>query len=839
MCLPSLNRCLSRAHLGEPEWIEFYNATEDAVDVQGWKVSNRNSRTKHNISRSTHRIDPGSYFLVTRDSTALVSVHPTISVPALVAPSLPTYFLSNNGDAVVISDARGQIIDSVLYQSFWGGGGGSSLERVSLSERSNDSSNWGTTENPEGSTPGVKNSLTPKDFDLAVGQITFDSAQPIVGEDVIVQAMVANRGLRSADRFQIAFYEDLDRDSIGREDEVFFLHEELHPLVLGDSLLYSSQLFNISEGIHQIIVTITFSEDEDTTNNSKIVYFRTGLPRRSIVVNEIMYAPVSGQPEWLELFNTSEYAVDLNGWTLANNAATRKYRMEVSDKILRPQMHAVITKDSSAFLTGHGHVTGLVLEVARLPTFFLNNSGDEIVLRDERDFTMDSLAYLASWGGEQGLSLERIDALGSSTDSSNWGSSVDSLGSTPARKNSIVPLDIDMAIRRVVLDPPFPPIGGDVSFVVVAQNVGFQTMDRFEVQLAVDDNFDGLAQQLEVRRSIIMDQVLAWRDSSVMVLDYGPIRSEERRMIVLLNAVGDQDLQNNQSIEFLRFRHRDRSVVINEIMYDPLPGRSEYVEILNRSAYDISLDGWTVSDSPKLQGSAKRFALSSTPLFLPKGGYAVLASDSSVFELLPEVADLATGVPLLVVVPQLSLNNDGDAVILKDISGFTIDSVSYLPRWHNPEIIDGTGRALERISPEAGSNDSRNWSTSANRQGGTPGRQNSIFTSIISPDMKVSFSPNPFSPDGDGFEDFTVMHYNLPLTTATLRVKIYDSVGRLVRILSHGNPSGSLGDIIWDGFDDDRQRLRMGIYIVLLEALDSVGGSVETAKSVVVLAGKL
>jgi hypothetical protein len=39
--------------------------------------------------------------------------------------------------------------------------------------------------------------------------------------------------------------------------------------------------------------------------------------------------------------------------------------------------------------------------------------------------------------------------------------------------------------------------------------------------------------------------------------------------------------------------------------------------------------------------------------------------------------------------------------------------------------------------------------------------------------------------------------------------------------------------------NDERQKARIGIYVVLLEAFDVSGGNVNTMKGVVVLAGKL
>lgn len=117
--------------------------------------------------------------------------------------------------------------------------------------------------------------------------------------------------------------------------------------------------------------------------------------------------------------------------------------------------------------------------------------------------------------------------------------------------------------------------------------------------------------------------------------------------------------------------------------------------------------------------------------------------------------------------------------------------------------------------------------------------RNSIFTASIPTNASLTFSPNPFSPDGDGFEDFTMISYRLPTSAALVRIRIYDAKGRLVRSLANAEPSGSHGQIIWDGFTDGREKARIGIYVVLLEALDANGGTVQITKGVVVVAAKL
>lgn len=187
----------------------------------------------------------------------------------------------------------------------------------------------------------------------------------------------------------------------------------------------------------------------------------------------------------------------------------------------------------------------------------------------------------------------------------------------------------------------------------------------------------------------------------------------------------------------------------------------------------------------------------------------------------------------------LGLNNDEDDVILRDVIGKTIDSVHYSDKWQNSEVASTTGIALERINPNLSSNDRRNWNSSANSLGGTPGKQNSIFTVTLPSQSKITISPNPFSPDGDGFEDFTIISYQLPMQISQVRMKIFDVKGRLVRTLMNNELSGSAGQVVWDGLDDNKQKLRMGIYVIFIEALDAVGGVVETAKAAAVVAGKL
>jgi hypothetical protein len=82
------------------------------------------------------------------------------------------------------------------------------------------------------------------------------------------------------------------------------------------------------------------------------------------------------------------------------------------------------------------------------------------------------------------------------------------------------------------------------------------------------------------------------------------------------------------------------------------------------------------------------------------------------------------------------------------------------------------------------------------------------------------------------------IQYQLPLTTATMNIKIYDATGRLIRFLRNNHPSGSFGSAIWDGLDDHGMRARIGIYIIYLEAINALKGVLEKARTTVVLVAR-
>ncbi len=816
---------------GDPEWIELYNPSGDPVTVGNWSISDAAVASRHLLTSAATAVPGEGFLMLTRDSAALVDVRPGIPCTILTVQGFPS--LNNSGDAVVVRDHLGGVVDSVGYLPGWGGNSaGRSLERIDPHGESSAPANWGTSRADAGSTPGRKNSLSRKAIDLSVDSVFFEPNVPCVGDSLLLTVRVRNAGLSA-----IPFFDLGVEDSAGGTVQILkHLYDE-NPLVPAAVRLRSVIAMVCLAGRHAVSARGLTQGDDDSTNDRSTVRFTLGHKPGSTLINEVMFAPSSGVPEWVELLNTSRDTIDLQGWSIGNRQQASHYRVTSLPALFGPGEFAVVTKDTALLRQAYGALSGILLQSPPLPTFLWNNTGDAVVLRDDREALMDSLVYKAAWGGTGGASLERIDPLVASGDSTNWAGSTDSLKATPGRANSVLAFDQDLRVLPV-LTPAVPP-GVPASIEVKVKNTGRRTAGPAELLLFYDADGDSLAETEEVVARSVMGRPLFSRDSVTMALTWERPPAGFLRLCAVVVYGPDLRPADNTVWFPLAVAYPAQSLVVNEIMFAPFAGEAEYVELFNPGPLEVDLCRWTIADLPAAGGSLHRTLLSPGSRRLSPGEFFVLASDSSILNRFPSLHSDKGGGVAIAGQGNLSLNNEGDAVVLTDLSGRTIDSIEYLPAWHNPGVMDATGRSLERIQPLFPSNDRRNWNTCVERLGGTPGRVNSIFTRSSSSGSRLSCSPNPFSPDNDGREDYTVVHYELPLQSGMMNLKIFDARGRQVRRLSNNELCGPHGDVLWDGRNDAGRTARIGIYVVVLEAISEQEGAVLSAKTVVVLAGRL
>lgn len=278
-------------------------------------------------------------------------------------------------------------------------------------------------------------------------------------------------------------------------------------------------------------------------------------------------------------------------------------------------------------------------------------------------------------------------------------------------------------------------------------------------------------------------------------------------------------------------------IVITEIMFDPLPvGResgAEYVELYNNTSIPIDIAGWKLHDAT---GKAQATIPARTPGIEP-GGRLLLASDTTLFFRFPYLRDSPN--VLIFNLSSFGLNADGDEIVLRDTDGRAIDSLAYSSKWHRRDFGEMKGIALERISMTAGSTDPRNWSSSAAPLGGTPAMANTVAIAPVVYRAELTVDPPTLSPDGDGYNDFSRVSYNLPTRNARITALVYDRQGRAVRHLASNEPAAARGELIWDGRDDDGRPLAPGIFIVRIEAYDDDGRRLLIARGTAVVARRL
>jgi hypothetical protein len=972
-----INEIMYAPTTGEPEWIEIYNNSSKIINLKNYRFADAVDTVT--INTVNLLLQPNEYLVITKDSS--VAQFYNIS-SKIVKATLPT--LNNDFDKVILMDSLNRVIDSLRYVSNWGGNsGGRSLERISFENSSTDSLNWKTSIGVVKATPGKINSVTQKDYDLAIISAYTSPAFPIFGDNLYLYTKVKNTGKNNL-AFSLSLFEDTDFDSTA---DINLYTSSTINISAGDSLslLLDYQITNL-QSTRQFIISVSATQDDDTTNNKLVYSIRPGYPQGSIIVNEIMYTPAGGEPEWIEIKNVSDKNILIKDWAVSD-ILTTPLKVFIRDSIIiSPDEVIVIARDST--ITNYHRIIPSRLIKISLPN--LNNDADGIVIYDGRGAVIDSILYSSTWGGLNGYSLERISVEASTIIPTNWGTSIDIEQSTPGRVNSISQKQIDLTFSGLQFNPPFPKLDDNVTVVAKVRNTGIVSANSFSVifryqtdslnaplilldSVAISglNSFDSIEvtsrnviQQLNYK-TIITTEIFSNEDEdiynniiqkniepgfeqkSLLITEimYDPKNNEPEwvelynptidtvnlknwfisdllttptkvflttndylltphehvvvardtnftsfypgQNIPLIKAVfgslsnttdgiyiydfrnaiidsviyksawGGRNGFSLERIDYNRFSNDSSNwatslkratpgsinsvetvpsysrnqLLINEIMYEPDIDNNEFVEIFNNSNDSINIGGWRIEDEKK-----NFYRLSDTSIVIPPKNYFVLMADSLVLNKYSNLKSYPH--KSITNVSNLGLVNTGELVLLKDIRGNIIDSVFYSDKWHNRQISNTRNRSIERINPDIASNNSSNWSSSVSGNGATPGIVNSIFADNTSRNKALTVEPNPFSPDNDGFEDFTIINYNLTQAVAQVRVKIFDSKGRQVRTLANNIPSSNQGSIIFDGRDDGGNALRVGIYIVFLEAVGNDNNTIETLKTVVVVARK-
>lgn len=546
-----------------------------------------------------------------------------------------------------------------------------------------------------------------------------------------------------------------------------------------------------------------------------------------VVVNEILYDQTDTRTEFIELFNRSDQVVDLQSIMFSDNRENMKPIVE-TEHLLAPGDYAVLVDDADLFAADFPGVPFIV------PPRWdgLNNGGDAVVLYRD-GVVIERVDYTPSWGGGDGLSLERIDPFGPSNQASNFGTATAPGRATPGAVNSIYAPDTA------------PPTG-----LFAEQHAPSELLVFFDEPL---DPASVTPDAFELDDGRTPERLATTADGTRVTLTFASALTGD---YVSLTGLSDP-AGNRLSATALPIHYQPApgEVVINEIMFDPLaddfddrPNQPEYVELMSTASRPLTLRRGYWTDRPTETGEADTVSFGDRFAALPPEGFAVAFAQPDPVAQPAQASTLARAFPAtdfsradvtLLPIPSHSLGllNNGSLIRLHQADGDPLAAVAYDPDWHAPGLVETKGVALARISPDAPAQDPQAWTSSVDPSGGTPGRPNSVFIAPAPqpPASRLVASPSPFSPDGDGHDDATRLQFTLQAEASLVRLRIYDARGRQV-YADEGERVGRRGELIWNGRGTDGRALRLGIYVALLEAVDATGGTVETLRETVVLA---
>ncbi|MGJ8660629.1 MAG: lamin tail domain-containing protein [Bacteroidota bacterium] len=557
------------------------------------------------------------------------------------------------------------------------------------------------------------------------------------------------------------------------------------------------------------------SGNDSTSQSTLFTYIIPELPvPGDVIINEFFAdpTPVVGLPEleFVEIYNRSTKYFNLFKWKIGDASGDGT----IAQYILGPGEYIVLCASSSV-VSYPGSVS-----VSSFPS--LNNASDDIVLKDSNGVVLNKISYTDDWYQNEtkkagGYTLERINPDLPCSSSANWIASNDPLGGTPGQQNSVysnVPDTDAPQILNVLAEAP--------NVLKLYFNETLDSLSLATSALTTQPNLTETARYIQTAEPIEMTVLF----SSSFI--YSSLYN-----FTLQNIEDCSGNSANLSGSFiLPDQPNSGDVVINEILFDPLAGGSDYVELYNRTDKVFDVFGWQFAN---IAGdSIANLKTISVHFLLGPGEYVAVSKDTNNIQLNYQF----NGVGQFVKSDLPSYSNDSGTVILLSSTGI-LDRVSYSAKWHFALLDTEDGKSLERINADDPSQLADNWHTAAESvQFGTPGRVNSQFVPTVAAG-EFSLTSKVFSPDNDGYEDVLQIRYKMSETDILATISIYDEYGRLIRKLKENEYLATEGLFTWDGVTDDGTKASIGQYILYFEAFRPDGGSVFRDKKVCVLAGKI
>lgn len=412
------------------EWVELTNASPGPVNLRNWRLGDASSLS-----------GPFPDLVLQPDSLVIIcsgSAQPFLEAwgRTLAITGFPS--LDNSSEQLFLRSANGTVIHAVRYSANWYDNplkqeGGWSLEMIDASNPCSGASNWKASISPSGGTPGQPNSVA--------------AANPDTSPPELLRSYAV-----SPTSFILLFNEPLDSlyastiNHYAAGHGLSFIKATCLPPIFDQVQLETS-----SPADSQTVYTITINQAKDCQQNEMdaAAVIKTGFATDpgpgEFIINEILFDPKPNAYDYIELYNPGPKILDANKLYISNRGSDGQISAPV---LLSPIPYAIFPGDHIVFTENASNLAlnylvknpMSVLETHSLPSY--PDEEGTVVLLNNQGLIIEEVKYTQDWhfkliDNPEGVSLERIDPSGPSSEASNWHSAASTAGfGTPSYINS-------------------------------------------------------------------------------------------------------------------------------------------------------------------------------------------------------------------------------------------------------------------------------------------------------------------------------------------------------------------------------------------------------------------
>lgn len=480
------------------EYVELYNTTDHAINIKDWTFV---IGTSEKIITQDITINAKGFIILCKEE----------SVPFLSeygdCVGFTSFSIPNSGSLFSLYEFHKLLVFGLEFDKSWyrdseKADGGWSLEQIDPHSPCLEAVNWRASCNIKGGTPGAENS---------------------VDDEIIIAPDIDYVNVLSSNSIEVVFNQKMDTLSLANTENYTIIEFNAHPYRVQPSkdrksvtLFFEEDI--IIQGFHKILV---FGSNCSGVPVSVGCSYAFGFPEEAaggdVVINEILFDPISPAADYVEIYNKSDKTFNINRLQLGvvkssfpNPPDTTLKTICSEGRQLMPGSYLLLTTTPDVIGYQYECPTDDFITMKSFPSY--PNGGATVLLCFD-DEIIDCMSYSEDLhypllSETKGVALERVSPDISSWDSENWHSAAAPLYGTPGYQNSVF-IENSSEDAEIEISPPvFSPDGDGFDDVTTINLSCFQ--NGFTAKIIIFDSQGMFVKDLVKCQNIASQSRFIW-----------------------------------------------------------------------------------------------------------------------------------------------------------------------------------------------------------------------------------------------------------------------------------------------------------------------------------------